>query len=84
MRHADLHPPELALRQLCADPAAAFGRALLTRATGAAIPFRDFVAVARDMVSQRPQAAADWLAALVALDMLGQDQDQPNLQPGCN
>jgi hypothetical protein len=58
-----------ALASLCAEPAAEFGARLLARAHGPQIPFRTFVLVARDMVAGEPEDAANWLAALVALQM---------------
>ena len=61
--------PRTALARLCAEPAAEFGARLLARADGPAIPFRTFVLVARDMVAGEPEDAANWLAALVALQM---------------
>jgi hypothetical protein len=60
-----------ALRDLCAVPASAFGERLLARASGPVITFREFVAVARELVRAEPDAMATWLAALVALDVRG-------------
>jgi hypothetical protein len=62
---------EDALRDLCAVPASAFGERLLARASGPVISFREFVAVARELVRAEPDAMATWLAALVALDVRG-------------
>ena len=62
--------PEIALRQMCAAPAAVFGAELLAEARGAAIPFRAFVQAARRLVTGSPDDAARWLAAMVALDMV--------------
>jgi hypothetical protein len=61
----------LALRQLCAEPAAAFGEQLLARADGASISFRVFVQCARELVAASPDDAARWIAAMVALEMFG-------------
>lgn len=63
--------PVLALRQLCAEPAAAFGEQLLARADGASISFRVFVQCARELVAASPDDAARWIAAMVALEMFG-------------
>jgi len=73
----------IALRQLCAEPAAAFGERLLARADGASISFRVFVQCARDLVAASPEDAARWIAAMVALEMFGmrRDDDLAGLRP---
>ncbi|MGE3174737.1 MAG: hypothetical protein AB7O97_19055 [Planctomycetota bacterium] len=76
--------PTAALRSLCAEPAATFGARLLARTTGPAIPFRTFVQVARDMVTGQPDAAATWLAAMVALDMFRDRCAPPPEEPSPN
>jgi hypothetical protein len=50
-----------------------FGSRLLHRGTGGVITFREFVDVARELVAQRPEQTAVYLAALVALDMQNDD-----------
>ncbi len=67
--------PGFALRQLCAEPAAAFGERLLARADGASISFRVFVQCARELVAANPDDAARWIAAMVALDMYDMRRD---------
>ena len=57
------------LRRLATPHAIDFGTRLLHRGTGGPIPFREFLAVARDFVTERPDQSAVYLAALVALDM---------------
>lgn len=79
--------PEMALRQLCAEPAAAFGEQLLARSDGTAISFRTFVVVARELVRGSPDDAARWIAAMVALDMFSQGRRLEALDakpPGIN
>ncbi|MFY9341266.1 MAG: hypothetical protein WAT39_02170 [Planctomycetota bacterium] len=63
------------LRRLATPHAIDFGTRLLHRGSGGTIPFRDFLAVARDYVSQRPDQTAIYLAALVALDMATSESD---------
>jgi hypothetical protein len=81
------HDPEIALKQLCAAPSAAFGEELLARASGNSISFGTFVSVARELVHGRPDEAARWIAAMVALDMYGiqrADADAEHFDPGHN
>jgi hypothetical protein len=54
-----------------------FGSRLLHRGTGGVITFREFVDVARELVSQRPEQTAVYLAALVALDMQTEADEVP-------
>lgn len=69
--------PRSALRRLTAPHALAFGSRLLERGkvhgSSGAITFREFVAVARELVTQMPEQSAVYLAALVALDMGQED-----------
>lgn len=62
------------LRRLTTPHALVFGNRLLDRGHGGAITFREFLAVARELVAQLPDQTAVYLAALVALDM-GSDED---------
>jgi hypothetical protein len=57
------------LRRLVMPHALHFGSRLLDRGSGGVITFREFVAVARELVAQRPEQAAIHLAALVALEL---------------
>jgi hypothetical protein len=79
MRHPV--PPRAArdcLRRLATPHALDFGTRLLHRGSGGTISFREFLAVARDFVRERPEQSAVYLAALVALDMGdGGDDDAP-------
>ena len=61
------------LRRLAMPHALHFGSRLLHRGNGGIITFREFVAVARELVDQRPEQTAVYLAALVALDMQTED-----------
>ncbi len=79
--------PEIALRQLCAEPAASFGAQLLAHSDGTGISFRAFVQVARELVRGSPDDAARWIAAMVALDMFSQERRLGELEskpPGIN
>lgn len=67
------------LRRLATPHALAFGDRLLCRGKGGVITFREFVAVAREWVTQLPDQTAVYLAALVALDMGG--DDEPTTRP---
>ncbi len=62
-----------ALRRLSAPHAIAFGSRLLERGQAKTRPgqitFREFLGVARELVAQKPEQSAIYLAALVALDM---------------
>ncbi|MBL8752910.1 MAG: hypothetical protein JNK15_06370 [Planctomycetes bacterium] len=62
------------LRRLATPHAIDFGTRLLNRGSGGTIPFREFLAVARSFVQERPDQSAVYLAALVALDMAGSDE----------
>jgi hypothetical protein len=62
------------LRRLATPHAIDFGTRLLHRGSGGTIPFREFLAVARAFVSERPDQTAVYLAALVALDMANADE----------
>lgn len=87
MKNDGVCDPEVALRQMCAAPAAVFGAQLLAEANGASIPFRAFVRAAKRLVSGSPDDAARWLAALVALDMVEKGRrfdGAPGLEPGFN
>lgn len=71
------------LRRLATPHAIDFGARLLTRGSGGTIAFREFVAVARELVMQRPRQSAVFLAALVALDM-GNDDSEVDTTPSPN
>ena len=62
-----------ALRRLLLPHALDFGTRLLHRGSSGVITFREFVAVARDFLAERPEQGAIYLAALVALDMSAPD-----------
>lgn len=64
-----------ALRRLSAPHALAFGSRLLDRDRCAegTIAFREFLDVARELVTKVPEQSAVYLAALVALDMGSDD-----------
>lgn len=97
MKNEGFCDPEVALRQMCAAPAAVFGAELLAQSSGTAIPFRAFVRAAKRLVAGSPDEAARWLAALVALEIVGQGRGRAGptdpavpfdasvgLEPGCN
>lgn len=67
------------LRRLATPHALAFGSRLLDRGKDGSITFREFLAVARELVAQLPDQSAIYLATLVALDM-GSD-DEPAVRP---
>jgi len=67
------------LRQLAIPHALAFGSRLLDRGNNGVITFREFVAVARELIAQVPEQTAVYLATLVALDM-GNDEE-PSSRP---
>jgi hypothetical protein len=69
------------LRRLATPHALDFGTRLLHRGNGGTISFREFVAVARDYVRERPEQTAVYLAALVALDMGSGDDDPARGSP---
>ena len=82
MRHPV--PPAAArdsLRRLATPHAIDFGARLLHRGTGGSISFREFLAVAREYVTERPDQSAVYLAALVALDMNAQDDEPSRVLP---
>lgn len=68
------------LRRLATPHALAFGSRLLHRGSGGVLTFREFLAVARELVTQLPEQTAIYLAVLVALDM-GSDDDQRSQPP---
>lgn len=73
-------PPEdirASLRRLAVPHAIDFGARLLSRGHGGVISFREFVAVARTFVAERPEDSAVYLATLVALDIGRGDDDAP-------
>jgi len=61
------------LRRLSTPLALAFGTRLLSRGTDGVITFREFLAVARELVTLLPDQSAVYLATLVALDMGNED-----------
>ncbi len=61
------------LRRLTTPHALAFGTRLLSRGTDGVITFREFLAVAQELVTLLPEQSAIYLAALVALDMGNDD-----------
>ena len=79
------------LRRLSTPHALDFGARLLHRSSGGVITFREFVAVAREFMDERPDQGAIYLAALVALDMSASNGDAPDggaprtaVCPSCN
>ncbi len=73
------------LRRLTTPHALHFGSCLLRRGSGDAISFREFVAVARELVAQCPEQTAIYLAALVALDMGSTDEaERAAMEPSRN
>lgn len=62
------------LRRLATPHALDFGSRLLQHHTNGVLTFREFVTVARELVAEQPEQTAIYLAALVALDM-GTDPD---------
>lgn len=73
------------LRRLAVPHALHFGSRLLHRGSGGVITFREFVDVARELVAQRPEQTAVYLAALVALDMHADgDTDHRDHAPSTN
>jgi len=69
------------LRRLATPHAIDFGTRLLHRGHGGTISFREFLAVAREFVDQRPAQSAVYLAALVALDMGEPEVEEPPPKP---
>ena len=87
--HPDHPRPPVArdsLRRLLMPHALDFGTRLLHRGSGGIITFREFVAVAREFLDERPEQGAIYLAALVALDMSAPDggERRPVACPSCN
>lgn len=74
------------LRRLALPHALDFGARLLSRGEGGIIGFREFVAVARAFVAERPEDSAVYLATLVALDMNRVEDElaQPDRTPSAN
>jgi hypothetical protein len=73
------------LRRLATPHALAFGTRLLHKGNNGVITFREFVAVARELMNQLPDQTAVYLAALVALDMGNDEEPQPRPhQPSLN
>jgi hypothetical protein len=71
------------LRHLAMPHAIDFGQRLLGRGKNGVIHFREFVAVARELLAERPDQTAHYLAALVALDMgTPEVQVEPRPFPG--
>jgi hypothetical protein len=70
------HAASESLRRLATPHAIDFGARLLQRGSGGSISFREFLAVARAYVAERPEQSAIYLAALVALDMSADPTDQ--------
>lgn len=76
MRHDQPVPSAAArdsLRRLATPHALDFGSRLLHRSNSGVITFREFVAVAREFMNERPEQGAIYLAAMVALDMSSSD-----------
>jgi hypothetical protein len=84
--HAQSHAARDSLRRLATPHAIDFGTRLLHRGHGGTISFREFLAVAREFVEQRPAQSAVFLAALVALDMGEAEADpvRPASAPSVN
>lgn len=74
------------LRRLALPHALDFGARLLSRGQGGIIGFREFVAVARAFVTERPEDSALYLATLVALDMnrVEDELGPPDRTPSAN
>jgi hypothetical protein len=73
MTQTTSHLARATLRRLTTPHALAFGTRLLSRGTDGTITFREFLAVARELVTLLPEQSAVYLAALVALDMSNDD-----------
>jgi hypothetical protein len=69
------------LRRLLTPHALDFGARLLRSGNGGTIRFREFVAVARELVRERPEQSALYLATLVALDMHGEEDGPRPMAP---
>lgn len=74
------HAARSSLRRLATPHAIDFGARLLHRGSGGTITFKEFLAVAREYMHERPDESAVYLAALVALDMHDPD-DEPRAAP---
>ena len=61
------------LRRLTTPHALHFGSRLLRLGSNDVITFREFVAVARELVAELPEQTSVYLAALVAMDMASED-----------
>lgn len=72
------------LRSLCQKPALEFGRIVLTRTRGELISFRDFVRTAHEMSERHPEMTAQWLAALIALEITRNDSEERRADPSRN
>lgn len=66
-------PATDSLRRLTLPHALRFSSALLLRCTDGTITFKEFVAVARELVAQSSEDAAVFLAAMIAIDMSHED-----------
>lgn len=75
--HAPSAAARESLRRLATPHAIDFGTRLLHRGHGASISFREFLAVAREFMAERPSQCAVYLAALVALDMAEHEPMEP-------
>ncbi|MBM3973865.1 MAG: hypothetical protein FJ301_07170 [Planctomycetes bacterium] len=74
------------LRRIALPHALDFGARLLSRGEAGIIGFREFVAVARAFVAERPEDSAVYLATLVALDINRVEGElaQPDRSPSTN
>ena len=72
------------LRRLTTPHALHFGRRLLRCGSADVITFREFVAVARELVAQSPEQSAIYLAALVAMDMAADEAGRYVAEPSPN
>ena len=57
---------------------------LLTRTRGDLISFRDFVRTAREMSERQPDMTAQWLAALIALEITRNEEQEEHSEPSRN
>jgi hypothetical protein len=69
------------LRRLASPHANDFSCRLLDRGTDGVLTFQEFLAVAREIVGERPNETAIYLAALVALDIGAPDDDDLRRTP---
>ena len=72
------------LRRLTTPHALHFGSRLLRCGSNEVITFREFVAVARELVTQWPEQSAVYLAALVAMDMAADEAGRCAVPPSHN